>query len=411
MRVARVEVVGVLALPVEGLARPPAPGPSRSMCAAREGGQLLLAEVVAHHRPPGSRARRTTRPPRRRRRCRPAPSRPCRTASPRCRTRRCRRPGWTSSTSMYLPMMGASSRLTLGGHELGGGHERVAQRVRALAGRRGAPAGAARRRAARPWPWRCSAPGSAMTCSTVTESCVGVPAVVVGDHGQRRVADLGLAGELGLLQVRHADDVHAPRAVQLATRRASRTAGPRCRRRCRRRGWMAPASAQASRQDAESPAQNGMREGHVGHQARGRRRSTRRCVRAVHELVGDHHVQRRVLLLQRAHRGHGEDALHAQRLQREDVGAEVQLGRAGGGGRGAWRGRKATRLPSSSPTTIASDGLPERRLRRRPRALREALHLVEAAAADDPDLGVLLHPAPRERRPSALSGSRAKPGY
>ena len=44
---------------------------------------------------------------------------------------------------------------------------------------------------------------------------LGVPAVVVGDHGQRRVADLGLAGQLGLLQVRHADDVHAPGAVQL----------------------------------------------------------------------------------------------------------------------------------------------------------------------------------------------------
>ena len=44
---------------------------------------------------------------------------------------------------------------------------------------------------------------------------VRVPAVVVGDQRERRVADLRLARELGLLQVRHADDVHAPRAIQL----------------------------------------------------------------------------------------------------------------------------------------------------------------------------------------------------
>src|SRR3712207_552674 len=42
-----------------------------------------------------------------------------------------------------------------------------------------------------------------------------VPAVVVGDERERRVAYLGLARELRLLQVRHADDVHAPRAVHV----------------------------------------------------------------------------------------------------------------------------------------------------------------------------------------------------
>ena len=37
---------------------------------------------------------------------------------------------------------------------------------------------------------------------------VGMPAVVVGDQRERRVADLRLARELRFLQVRHADDVH-----------------------------------------------------------------------------------------------------------------------------------------------------------------------------------------------------------
>ena len=41
-----------------------------------------------------------------------------------------------------------------------------------------------------------------------------VPAVVVGDQGEGRVADLRLPGELRLGEVRHADDVHAPRPVE-----------------------------------------------------------------------------------------------------------------------------------------------------------------------------------------------------
>ena len=61
-----------------------------------------------------------------------------------------------------------------------------------------------------------------------------------------------------------------------------------------------------------------------------------------------------------------------------------------------WRGRKATRLPSSSPMTIASDGVPNGVSGVDLGLAREALHLVEAAAADDADLGVFLHPAPRD---------------
>ncbi len=47
---------------------------------------------------------------------------------------------------------------------------------------------------------------------------VRVPAVVVGDERERRVADLRLPRELRLLQIRHADDIHAPRSVQLRLR-------------------------------------------------------------------------------------------------------------------------------------------------------------------------------------------------
>src|SRR4030095_13648683 len=42
-----------------------------------------------------------------------------------------------------------------------------------------------------------------------------MPAVVIGHEGDRRVTDFRLARELCLLQIRHADDVHPPRSIQL----------------------------------------------------------------------------------------------------------------------------------------------------------------------------------------------------
>src|SRR5215203_4126132 len=41
-----------------------------------------------------------------------------------------------------------------------------------------------------------------------------MPAVVVGDQGDRGVTDLRLACELRLLQIRHADDVGTPRSIE-----------------------------------------------------------------------------------------------------------------------------------------------------------------------------------------------------
>jgi len=45
---------------------------------------------------------------------------------------------------------------------------------------------------------------------------IGMPAIVVGDHGDGDVADFGFAGELGLLQVGHADDVKSGGSVEVA---------------------------------------------------------------------------------------------------------------------------------------------------------------------------------------------------
>src|SRR5207302_11479376 len=43
----------------------------------------------------------------------------------------------------------------------------------------------------------------------------GIPAVVIGDHGDGGVTDLGLARELGLSDVGHADDVEAQLPVHV----------------------------------------------------------------------------------------------------------------------------------------------------------------------------------------------------
>ena len=56
--------------------------------------------------------------------------------------------------------------------------------------------------------------------STVTASWPGMPAIVIGDHRHRRVADLGLAGELRLGHVGHPDHVAVPRPVELALGKA-----------------------------------------------------------------------------------------------------------------------------------------------------------------------------------------------
>ena len=63
---------------------------------------------------------------------------------------------------------------------------------------------------------------------------VGMPAIEIGHHGDARVANLGLAGELGLRHVGHADHRIAVVLVGHALGVASRIAGPPCRHRCRR---------------------------------------------------------------------------------------------------------------------------------------------------------------------------------
>ena len=113
---------------------------------------------------------------------------------------------------MYLPMMGASSRFGLLRHVLRPGDDGRGQRILAGAGR--APRQAADRfgdRLLRRHRILHQVRDDQIDRHRVV---IRVPAVVVGDEREGRVADLRLARELCLLQVRHADDVHPPRSIE-----------------------------------------------------------------------------------------------------------------------------------------------------------------------------------------------------
>ncbi len=152
-----------------------------------------------------------------------------------------------------------------------------------------------------------------------------LPAIVIGDHRQRGEGDLRLAGQLGLRQVRHADDIEAELAV-------------RVRFRPRGEGWPIHADVGAAVVDAEAQglaflmqkrAQargNRIAEGHMGHDAAPEEGVMLTAARAIEKLVRQQHITRMVLLLQAAHGCHGNDPAHVQAAQRPDIGPVIQLG-------------------------------------------------------------------------------------
>ena len=73
------------------------------------------------------------------------------------------------------------------------------------------------------------------------------------------------------------------------------------------------------RQDAAQARAEGVRQGDVGHGAFAEE-ALGAIPGAIDELIGDHHVQGRNLLLQGANRGGREDPAHAEGAHRPDIG-------------------------------------------------------------------------------------------
>ena len=216
---------------------------------------------------------------------------------------------------------------------------------------------------------------------------VRVPGVVVGDQGQRRVADLGLARELGLLQVRHPDDVHAPRPIQprLGERRELRPfhvhVGP------------APVHGGADvrrgvgRDGRERPAKR-VREADVRDEPPAEERADA-PLRAIEELVGHEDVERPVLLLEAADGARRQQALDAEHLEAEDVRPVIELRRHQPVPDAVAR-QERDALAAQRADHVRPGRLAEGRRDRSLLAVRELRHVVETASTNDADADVAL---------------------
>jgi hypothetical protein len=164
---------------------------------------------------------------------------------------------------------------------------------------------------------------------------VRVPAVVVGDERDRRVTDLRFAREFGLLQVRHADDVHPPRSVEARLGQRGElgalhahvgAAFVNLRGPVRRAGVLQSGRESRVERDAAEPPAERVREPDVGDEPPAEERRGA-AARAIEELVRNEEVERAVGLLQASDGARREDELRSEGLEAEDVRPEVQLGR------------------------------------------------------------------------------------
>ncbi len=114
-----------------------------------------------------------------------------------------------------------------------------------------------------------------------------------------------------------------------------------------------------------------------------------------------------VLLFHRSHRARGEDRVHAEELEPEDVGAVVHFAR-----REAMPAAVARKKGHAHAIDLADHVNVGRRAERRfDLALfenRQAFHVVEARASDDADLNVHMHSPRRESAPPLRRSRRAR---
>src|SRR6185369_7183573 len=150
----------------------------------------------------------------------------------------------------------------------------------------------------------------------------GMPAVVIRYEREGRVTNLRLARELRLLQVSHADDVHAPRAIDIRLRH-SRESRPF-------HAQISPAAMRLHVRSAtrllqhitQTPTNRMCKRNVRDNPFAKERRLPHAPARPIEKLIGNHHIQRRILLLQRTNRRSRENTLDTKQLHRIDVRAK-----------------------------------------------------------------------------------------
>src|SRR5512132_2065186 len=130
-----------------------------------------------------------------------------------------------------------------------------------------------------------------------------MPAIIISDQRERDVTDLGLARELGLLQVCHADDAHSPASINFRLCLGGKRRPLHAQICAAAMGLNVSNLARLFKHVAQFLA-NGMSESHMRHDALTKEgRFTRACSSPVKKLIGNHHVERCVPLLERTYCG------------------------------------------------------------------------------------------------------------
>ena len=192
---------------------------------------------------------------------------------------------------------------------------------------------------------------------TVTRVVVRVPAVEIGDHGDRRVANLRLARELGLRHVGHADHRIAEVLVGQALGERgelrplhAHIGAARARTRCLR----LPRPGRDGYAAAERP------DAPWRHAPRSPCRRTRllALMGAVDELIDQHEGAGRQLLLERAAGRKRDEVGDPCPLQHVDIGAVVDVGWREPVALVVARQERRSARPAISPMRKTADGSP-----------------------------------------------------
>ena len=162
------------------------------------------------------------------------------------------------------------------------------------------------------------------TILAVTGSILDLPAIVVGDHRHRREGDLGFAGEPGLRDVGHADDVEAHLAVRLGFGAGRERGAVHVHVGAAIVDGVAARGAGAG-DDVAQPGADGIGKCDMGDDTAAEEGVLRAPAGAVEELRGEHDVARLVLLLEAADCGDADDPADTERAQRVDICAVIQL--------------------------------------------------------------------------------------
>ena len=212
---------------------------------------------------------------------------------------------------------------------------------------------------------------------------VGVPAIVIGDHGECGVAEFGFAGAASFAVVGHADDVPAHGAMEMGLGAGGEGRAFHVDVGAAVVDGGAGASGGVD-EDVAEPVADRVGEGDVGDDAVAEEGEVGTAFGAVDELVDGDDVGGLVLFFEGADGADADDVGGAEFFHAVDVGAVVQFAGEDGVGAAVTGEEDEVAIGEASREEVVG-GFAKRGGQTDPALLVEAVHLVETAAADDAD--------------------------